>query len=171
VHDTRRRCSLEFWFHLPVAESVKDEIVLARRSMSSTGDDIARLCKTGDIDGFLWDFVLLPSGELEFRSIGGTSLLSSCESNSEFELNLSMGDFGDETQNSKDDGGLVSWERAEGGGSWKFGLFVATAAAAKCDCSVKMFTEVSRYLRLLRKLSLLGSKATSPQMQIWLIMQ
>jgi hypothetical protein len=94
VHDTRRRCSLEFWFHLLVAESVKDEIVLARRSMSSTGDDIAILCKAGDIDGFLWYLVLLPSGELEFRSIGGTSLLSSCESNSEFEFTPSMGDFG-----------------------------------------------------------------------------
>ena len=131
VHDSRRRCSLEFWFHLPVAKSVTDDIVLARRSMSSTGDDIARLCKAGDIDGFLWDLVLLPSGELEFRSNGGTSLLSSCESNSEFESNQSMGDFGDETQNSNDDGGLVSWERAEGGGGWNVRSFRRDSSSRK----------------------------------------
>ena len=141
AHDARRRCSLEFWFHLPVAGSVKDEVVLARRSVSSPGEDIARMYETGDNEEVLWDLVLLPSGELEFRSNGGTSLLSSSESNSEFEQkDQSMGDFGDDTQKSND-GGLVSWERPEGGGGWNHVCLVLSSRQRESpsDCSVKMF--------------------------------
>jgi hypothetical protein len=60
VYDARRRCSLEFWFHLPIAESVTDETVLARRSVTSEGVDIARICNVRDKEGFLREFVVLP---------------------------------------------------------------------------------------------------------------
>jgi hypothetical protein len=44
-------------------------------------------------------------------------MLSTSNSNTEFEQNETMGDFGDDTQGSND-GGIVSWERPEGGGGW-----------------------------------------------------
>ena len=89
--DMRARCTLEFWYHVPPTESVSGEIVLARRSVCAPIDDITRLCVAAEKEGFLWELVLLPSGELEFWSSGGTSLLSSSESNSEFDANQSMG--------------------------------------------------------------------------------
>lgn len=140
AHDARRRCSLEFWFHLPIAESVTDEIVLARRSVTSAGVDIARICNVRDKEGFLWELVLLPSGELEFRSNGGTSMLSTSNSNTEFEQNETMGDFGDDTQGSND-GGIVSWERPEGGGGWNHVCLVFSSRnqQSQSECAVKMY--------------------------------
>ena len=145
AHDARRRCSLEFWFHLPVAECVTDEIVLARRSVTSQGVDIARICNVGDKEGFLWELVLLPSGELEFRSNGGTSMLSTSDSNTEFEQNQTMGDFGDDTQGSND-GGIVSWERPEGGGGWNHVCLVFSSRnqQSQSECAVKMFMRGSK---------------------------
>lgn len=144
AHDTRRRCSLEFWFRLPVAESVTNEIVLARRSVSSSRDD----------EGLIWELLLLPSGELEFRSNGGTSLLSSSETSSEFEPNQSMGDFGDATENSNDDGGLVSWERPEGGGGWNHVCLVFSSREQEnpYDCLVKMFMKGTRVASAIAKI-------------------
>ena len=141
VNDMRRRCSLEFWYHLPQEGSVTDEIVLARRSVSAPGVDFARLCLAGDKDGFLWEVVLLPSGKLEFRSSGGTSLLSTSGVSSEFEPNPSMGDFGDAIQQTEDDGGLVSWERSNGGGGWNHIclVFSSQRRLSVTDCAVTMF--------------------------------
>lgn len=141
TNDMRRKCSLEFWHHLPLEGSVTDEIVLARRSVSAPGVDFARLCVAGDKDGFLWELVLLPSGKLEFRSSGGTSLLSTSGVSSEFEPNPSMGDFGDAIQQTEDDGGLVSWERLDGGGGWNHICLVFSSQKRRSltDCSVTIF--------------------------------
>jgi hypothetical protein len=141
TNDMRRKCSLEFWYHLPLEGSVTDEIVLARRSVSTPGVDFARLCVAADKDGFLWELVLLPSGKLEFRSSGGTSLLSTSGVSSEFEPNPSMGDFGDAIQQTEDDGGLVSWERPDGGGGWNHICLVFSSQRRQSltDCSVTIF--------------------------------
>jgi hypothetical protein len=142
AHDMRQRCSLEFWYHLPSEDSVTDEIVLVRRSVSAPGVDIARLCVAGEKDGFLWEVVLIPSsGKLELRTSGGTSLLSSSELSSEFEPNSSMGDFGDAIQQSEDEGGLVSWERPDGGGGWNHLCLVFSSRKHRSltDCTVTIF--------------------------------
>lgn len=139
-HDARRRCSVEFWYHLPSVESVHEEIVLARRSVCAPGVDISQLCVPGHKDGILWELVLLVSGELELRTSGG-SILSSSESNGEFEPTQSMGDFGDAVDDSNGEGGLVSWTRPDGSGGWNHVCLVFSSRRHQSltDCTVSMF--------------------------------
>ena len=75
AQDARKRCTLEFWYHLPAADDVTEEIILARRSISSTTDDVSKLCIATDREFALWEIAVKPSGELEFRTSGGTQLL------------------------------------------------------------------------------------------------
>ncbi|KAI2492244.1 hypothetical protein MHU86_22308 [Fragilaria crotonensis] len=77
IQDSRKRCTLEFWFHVPHADEVVEEIILARRCVTKAGDDLSKLCVASDRESALWELALLPTGELEFRSSGGTILNSS----------------------------------------------------------------------------------------------
>jgi hypothetical protein len=54
-----------------------DEIVLARRTMGPSADDFSKVCLAPDKESSLWEVALRRSGELEFRSCGGSSLVSS----------------------------------------------------------------------------------------------
>ena len=74
--DSRKRCSIEFWYFLPNASSMTKDIVLARRTMGSSADDLTKVCMAADKEFVLWELLLLKSGELEFRTCGGSSLLS-----------------------------------------------------------------------------------------------
>lgn len=74
---TRLKGSIEFWYYLPSSENVPSELVLARRTMGQSGDDLSKACLAADKGSVLWELVLRPSGELEFRSCSGPSLLSS----------------------------------------------------------------------------------------------
>jgi hypothetical protein len=75
----RQRCTVEFWFYLPSTDEMSDEIVLARRTMGPSADDFSKVCLAPDKESSLWEIVLRRSGELEFRSCGGSTLISSAK--------------------------------------------------------------------------------------------
>ena len=74
--DSRKRCSIEFWFYLPPADGMTKDIVLARRTMGSAADDLTQVGMAANQACVLWELLLRNTGELEFRTCGGTSLLS-----------------------------------------------------------------------------------------------
>lgn len=74
--DARKRCSIEFWFYLPNVSVITNDIVLARRTMGSSADDLTKVSMAANKECVLWELLLLKSGELEFRTCGGSSLLS-----------------------------------------------------------------------------------------------
>jgi len=74
---TRLKCSLEFWYYLPDAASIPADLVLVRRTMGPSGDDLSKACLASHRDCVLWEIVLKQSGELEFRCCTGTGFLSS----------------------------------------------------------------------------------------------
>jgi len=73
----RKRCTIEFWFYLPGADAVTDEMVLIRRTMGAAADDFSKVCIASDKENVLWELNILKSRELEFRSCGGSIMLSS----------------------------------------------------------------------------------------------
>ena len=73
----RQKCSIEFWFYLPSRESIADELVLARRTMGPSADDFSMVGMVTNKESVLWELILRRSGELDFRSCAGSSLLSS----------------------------------------------------------------------------------------------
>jgi hypothetical protein len=75
---TRQKCTVEFWYYLPPSESPpSDDMVLVRRTMGPSADDLSKVCVGSERDSVLWELVLRTSGELEFRTCSGTSFLSS----------------------------------------------------------------------------------------------
>lgn len=74
---TRHKCTIEFWYYLPTSENVPGEMVLARRTMGPSADDLSKVCLASDRESVLWELVLRTTGELEFRSCGGPTVLSS----------------------------------------------------------------------------------------------
>lgn len=82
----RQKCSIEFWYRLPPQSSVEEDFVLLRRTKGVSGDDLSKVAHVSDPESTLWDITLKRSGELEFRSCGGTSILSSNHSTSNNEL-------------------------------------------------------------------------------------
>lgn len=75
--ETRMKCSIEFWYYLPTSVGAVAEVVLARRTMGSSADDLAKVAVASKRNDILWELLLRQSGELEFRTCGGSSLLSS----------------------------------------------------------------------------------------------
>jgi hypothetical protein len=73
----RQRCTVEFWFYLPSVSEMSGEVVLARRTMGPSADDFSKVCLAPDKESSLWEIVIRRSGELEFRTCGGSSLISS----------------------------------------------------------------------------------------------
>jgi len=120
ARDSRKRCTLEFWYHLPAADDVTEEIILARRSISSNTDEVSKLCIATDREFALWEVAVKPTGELEFRTCGGTQLSSLEGDDDDFGGGDMMGDFGDDDGSVADvNNSLVNWARKDGsGGGW-----------------------------------------------------
>ena len=76
-HSCRQRGSIEFWYFLPRKPSF--EISLVRRSVCLPGEPLENLCDFLNKDCILWDLLVLPSGELEFRGSCGSNIYSSEE--------------------------------------------------------------------------------------------
>ena len=74
---SRQRCTIEFWYNIPAKDAMPGQMVLARRTMGPSGDDISKAGKLSDKESVLWELVLKSSGELVFHSCGGSSLKSS----------------------------------------------------------------------------------------------
>mmetsp|Transcript_9082 Transcript_9082/g.13252 ORF Transcript_9082/g.13252 Transcript_9082/m.13252 type:complete len:2301 (+) Transcript_9082:206-7108(+) len=117
IHDSRKRCTIEFWFHVPMAEEVAEEIILVRRCVCDSEEDLSTLCVAGHSEKSLWELALLPTGELEFRTSGGT-ILNSSDGGDDGDFGGKpsdmMGDFGeDDNGNSADMSthGEISWQR------------------------------------------------------------
>lgn len=150
IHDSRKRCTLEFWFHVPQAEEVMEEIILARRCVTKAGDDLSKLCVASDRESALWELALLPTGELEFRSSGGT-ILNSSDRGDEGDFGGKnsdmMGDFNDDDSMTETGGhGEVSWQRPDGGGGWNHVclIFSSKFQEEMTDCSVTILMKGSR---------------------------
>eukprot|EP00548_Thalassiothrix_antarctica_P010032 CAMPEP_0194158238 /NCGR_PEP_ID=MMETSP0152-20130528/75267_1 /TAXON_ID=1049557 /ORGANISM="Thalassiothrix antarctica, Strain L6-D1" /LENGTH=1319 /DNA_ID=CAMNT_0038867331 /DNA_START=220 /DNA_END=4179 /DNA_ORIENTATION=- len=116
IHDSRKRCTLEFWFHVPAADEVVEEIILVRRCICKTEEDLSKLCSSTHRENFVWELALLPSAELEFRTSGGTILNSSDSGDDEDFGGKSsdmMGDFGgdDESTTEMSAHGEIFWQR------------------------------------------------------------
>lgn len=75
--EARRKASLEFWFYLPSADNMTQEIVLVRRTQGSSADNLEKIALASDKETVLWEVLLRPNGELEFRTCGGSSFVSS----------------------------------------------------------------------------------------------
>lgn len=74
--ESRKRCSIEFWYYLPAASTMTKDIVLARRTMGSAADELTKVGMASEKDFVLWELLLQKTGELEFRTCGGSSLVS-----------------------------------------------------------------------------------------------
>lgn len=73
---SRKRCSIEFWYYLPPADSMWEEMVLARRTLGDSADDLSKVCLASDKESVLWDLCLLKTGEIVFRTCSGAVLSS-----------------------------------------------------------------------------------------------
>ena len=69
---SRQKCTMEFWVWVP--ENIKKEIILVRRTIGSSANDLDLVCMASDKKNFLWELGLSKSGELEFRTIAGKSV-------------------------------------------------------------------------------------------------
>ena len=75
--EVRKKSTVEFWFYLPEAEKVVEDIILVRRTWGSNGDDISIAAKSSNRHSMLWELALRPTGEFELRTCGGSLLISS----------------------------------------------------------------------------------------------
>lgn len=108
-HEPRQRCSIELWFHCPNRELLHDEIILVRRSIAPSSSRLAHCCATVT-DGLLWELVLLPSGQLQFRTCND-SLFSTTDLDAKISEDSSHGS-NDSVNNGASVGrGLVSFQR------------------------------------------------------------
>jgi hypothetical protein len=65
---SRRKCTIEFWYHIPQAHLVVDEIILARRSLFFEDNEPSQLCLPDEKHNTLWELALLPTGLLELKT-------------------------------------------------------------------------------------------------------
>ena len=95
---SRKSCSIEFWFNTAsVKNGMNNNVSLMRRTLSSHGKDVSKLCFLEHNEGgCLWELILLTSGHLEFRTN-----MSSVSTAREMEQ-LS----------------IISWQRDDGFGGW-----------------------------------------------------
>ena len=75
--DSRKKCSLEFWYFLPAVEEAPRDVVLARRTAGPSANLIPLICDASNKSCILWELLLLKNGELEFRSCSGKPIRSS----------------------------------------------------------------------------------------------
>lgn len=123
---SRHRCTVEFWFYLPSPEEMSGEVVLARRTMGASADDLSKVCLAQDKENSLWEIVLRRSGELEFRSCGGSSLVSS--------KNYTPGDDDDDSDDENERKDLAAFNR------WNHVCLVfSSKGLGVTKCSVSMF--------------------------------
>jgi len=73
----RQKCTVEFWYYLPQSSAVTGEVILARRTVGEDANDFSKACVASDKRSMLWELALLKSGELKFRTCGGSEFLSS----------------------------------------------------------------------------------------------
>jgi hypothetical protein len=74
--EPRKKASIEFWFFLPEAEHIFDEVILIRRTWGLIADDLPKVAISSERKSMLWELVLRPTGEFEFRTCGGSLLVS-----------------------------------------------------------------------------------------------
>lgn len=155
----RKRCCLEFWYHLPPAEAVAEEIILARRSISKIGDDLSKLCVASDPENFIWELAVLPTGGLELRTHGGT-VLNSTHGGDEADFAKAsdmMGDFGGDDESVTDPGtmGTVSWQRPDGGGGWNHVCVIFSSKFQEdvTECAVTIFMKGARVASTIAKMT------------------
>jgi hypothetical protein len=111
---SRQRCSIEFWYFLPVQKITKD-IVLVRRSLYSPEETLQNICPILEKNNIIWELVVVPDGSLEFRS-NGESLLGS--------LSRTKDNLGPENiiydayegQNNTEEAGIVSLHKNKSSG-------------------------------------------------------
>eukprot|EP00934_Nitzschia_sp_Nitz4_P009070 Nitzschia sp. Nitz4//scaffold258_size27474//3690//11194//NITZ4_008184-RA/size27474-augustus-gene-0.31-mRNA-1//1//CDS//3329544482//9060//frame0 len=73
-HTSRQKCTVELWFWVP--ESISEDIVLLRRTFGSSANDFENVCKANDRSSSLWELSLSPNGEVEFKTIAGSKIVS-----------------------------------------------------------------------------------------------
>lgn len=126
---TRLKCSIEFWFYLPAAENIPSELILMRRTMGSSADDMSKACLAADKDCVLFELALRPSKELEVRTCAGQSLRSS--QNFDPSTKPPSGDDSDDEAERND---LVQY------GRWNHVCIVLTSLRERVSsCSVAMY--------------------------------
>ena len=72
---SRQKCTVEFWYNLP-SKLPSGEIILVRRTPGSSADDLKKVSVAADKESIMWELALRSSGELVFRSCGGSTLKS-----------------------------------------------------------------------------------------------
>ena len=140
-HDTRQRCTIEMWYHLP--SSIVDEVVLFRRSSSSDDDDLSKVCIASAIEDMIWELVVMPNGKLEFRSNSGSTMASICENNDPNQPRNGKAiqrQDGDDLSNEVSENGLVRWQKEDGYGGWNHIclIFNSRSQMKVTDCSVTL---------------------------------
>lgn len=126
--DARQKCSIEFWFYQPPSEGMASEVVLVRRTLGSSADNLAIAALASEKDCVVWELLLRTTGELEFRTCGGSSLLSSTSK---------MGtDTDDGSKEEEEKPYLAVFER------WNHVCLVLTSKGRKLsECFVTMFVK------------------------------
>ena len=72
---SRQKCTLEFWFFVPDV-SLPNELILARRTIGSYGDDFSKCALAQNTGSVLWEIVLSSTGKYEIRTGRGQKLSS-----------------------------------------------------------------------------------------------
>jgi hypothetical protein len=120
----RQRCSIEFWYYLPPLSA---DIILLRRTMGSSADDLSKISLAADRDSVLFELAVRRTGEVEFRTCGGSFITSVQSSTS------SGGD--DEEEDNSDPPGVAQFER------WNHICLVMSSKGlgiAKCNVTIYM---------------------------------
>jgi len=73
---SRQRCTIEFWYNAPTKDMASGRMVLARRTLGPSADDMSKITGMSDKETVMWELVLKSSGELVFSSCGGSTLRS-----------------------------------------------------------------------------------------------
>jgi len=122
ANHNRKRCTLEFWVHLPPAHLFEDDVILARRTLFGKNADSSHLARALTCDGLIWELVLLRSGRLQFRS-GSGSILTTGTTYDRSDENDHNDDASGSSIPSEDSGdkdpGFLTFQRSGGaGGGW-----------------------------------------------------
>ncbi|KAL7579236.1 hypothetical protein ACA910_011397 [Epithemia clementina (nom. ined.)] len=72
---SRQKCTIEFWYNVP-SKLPSGEMILVRRTLGASADDFKKVSVASDKDSIMWELALRSSGELVFRSCGGSTLRS-----------------------------------------------------------------------------------------------
>jgi hypothetical protein len=131
---SRMKCTVEFWYWVPESEVVPADLVLVRRTMGPSGDDLSKVCIASNRESILWELILRSSGVLEFRTCAGANLLSSQRHDPDTATkdNVTSGEDSTEVSDRND---LTKF------GRWNHVCLVLTSkpdSIAKCDVTIHM---------------------------------